>query len=144
MRKPATVLFVLFLLIAKSSFAQIDSIGLKNAMQQLDKALLQRDETVLKSVLHKDLSYGHSNGWIQSKSDILNDFASGKLTYSKIENNSSAIIVINKDYATVKTNTNAEGAVNGTAFNLKLHIMQFWIKTKKGWQLIARQSTKLS
>ena len=144
MRKPATVLFVLFLLITKSSFAQIDSVGLKNAMQQLDKALLQKDETVLKSVLHKDLSYGHSNGWIQSKSDILNDFTSGKLTYSKIENNSSAIIVINKDYATVKTNTNAEGAVNGTAFNLKLHIMQFWIKTKKGWQLIARQSTKLS
>jgi len=144
MRKPATVLFVLFLLIAKSSFAQIDSIGLKNAMQQLDKALLQKDETVLKSVLHKDLNYGHSNGWIQSKSDILNDFTSGKLTYSKIENSSSAIIVINKKYATVKTNTNAEGSVNGTAFKLTLHIMQFWIKTKKGWQLIVRQSAKLS
>ena len=144
MRKPATVLFVLFLLIAKSSFAQIDSVGLKNAMQQLDKALLQKDETVLNSVLHKDLSYGHSNGWIQSKSDILNDFTSGKLTYSKIENNSSAIIVINKEYATVKTNTNAEGVVNGTAFKLTLHIMQFWIKTKKGWQLITRQSTKLN
>jgi tRNA/tmRNA/rRNA uracil-C5-methylase (TrmA/RlmC/RlmD family) len=144
MRKPATVLFVLFLLIAKSSFAQIDSVGLKNAMQQLDKALLQKDETILNSVLHKDLSYGHSNGWIQSKSDILNDFTSGKLTYSKIENNSSAIIVINKEYATVKTNTNAEGVVNGTEFKLTLHIMQFWIKTKKGWQLIARQSTKLS
>ena len=144
MRKPATVLFVLFLLIAKSSFTQIDSVGLKNAMQQLDKALLQKDETILNSVLHKDLSYGHSNGWIQSKSDILNDFTSGKLTYSKIENNSSAIIVINKEYATVKTNTNAEGTVNGTAFKLTLHIMQFWIKTKKGWQLIARQSAKQS
>jgi hypothetical protein len=144
MRKPATVLFVLFLLIAKSSFTQIDSVGLKNAMQQLDKALLQKDETILNSVLHKDLSYGHSNGWIQSKSDILNDFTSGKLTYSKIENNSSAILVINKEYATVKTNTNAEGVVNGTEFKLTLHIMQFWIKTKKGWQLIARQSTKLS
>ena len=133
----------LVLFLFNSSFAQIDSVGLKNAMQQLDKALLQKDETVLKSVLHKDLSYGHSNGWIQSKSDILNDFTSGKLTYSKIENNSSAIIVINKDYATVKTNTNAEGVVNGTAFKLTLHIMQFWIKTKKGWQLIARQSAKL-
>jgi len=134
----------LVLFLFNSSFAQIDSVGLKNAMQQLDKALLQKDVTVLKSVLHKDLSYGHSNGWMQSKSDILDDFASGKLTYSKIENNSSAIIVITKEYATVKTNTNAEGVVNGTAFNLKLHIMQFWIKTKKGWQLIARQSTKLS
>ena len=142
MRKLLFGFLVLFLI--NSSYAQIDSVGLKNAMQQLDKALLQKDETVLKSVLHKDLSYGHSNGWIQSKSDILNDFTSGKLTYNKIENNSSAIIVITKEYATVKTNTNAEGVVNGTAFNLKLHIMQFWIKTKKGWQLIARQSAKLS
>jgi hypothetical protein len=140
MRKFLLGFLVLFLI--NSSFAQIDSVGLKTAMQQLDKALLQKDETVLKSVLHKDLSYGHSNGWIQSKSDILNDFTSGKLTYSKIENNSSAIIKINKKYATAKTNTNAEGVVNGTAFKLTLHIMQFWVKTKKGWQLIARQSAK--
>ena len=142
MRKFLFAFSVLFLI--NSIYAQVDSVGLKNTMQQLDKALLQKDETVLKSVLHQDLSYGHSNGWVQSKSDVLNDFISGKLTYSKIENNSSAIIVITKEYATVKTDTNAEGAVNGTAFNLKLHIMQFWIKTKKGWQLIARQSTKLS
>jgi hypothetical protein len=115
----------LVLFLFNNSFAQIDSIGLKNTMQQLDKALLQKNEKVLQSVLHKDLSYGHSNGWIQSKGDILNDFTSGKLTYSKIENNSSAIIVINKEYATVKTNTNAEGVVNGTGFKLTLHIMQF-------------------
>jgi len=134
----------LVLFLFNSSFAQIDSIGLKNAMQQLDKALLQKDEIVLKSVLHKEVSYGHSNGWIQSKDDILNDFRSGKLTYNTIENNSSAIVKISEKYATVKTNTNAEGIVNGTAFKLTLHIMQFWIKTKKGWQLIARQSAKLS
>lgn len=125
-----------------SSFAQIDSVGLKNVMQQLDKALLQKDEKQLQTVLHKEVSYGHSNGWIQNKNDILSDFTSGKLIYNKIENNSSAIVTISKKYATVKTNTNAEGVVNGTAFNLKLHIMQFWIKTKKGWQLIARQSAK--
>jgi len=121
---------------------QVDSIGLKNAMKKLDKALLEKDATTLKAVLHKDVSYGHSNGWIQSKTDILNDFTSGKLTYNKIENNSSAIIKISKKYATVKTNTNAEGSVNGTAFKLILHIMQFWIKTKNGWQLITRQSSK--
>jgi uncharacterized protein DUF4440 len=133
----------LVLFLVNNSFAQVDSVGLKNEMQKLDNALLQKDENVLRSVLHKDVSYGHSNGWIQSRSDILNDFTSGKLTYNKIENNSSAIVTISKKYATVKTNTNAEGVVNGTAFNLKLHIMQFWIKTKKhGWQLIARQSAK--
>jgi len=139
------LLFVsLVLFLFNSSFAQIDSVGLKNAMQQLDKALLQKDEVVLKSILHKEVSYGHSNGWIQSKDDILNDFKSGKLTYNNIENNSSAIVKISEKYATVKTNTNAEGSVNGTAFKLTLHVMQFWIKTKKGWQLITRQSTKLN
>ena len=142
MRKFLFAFSVLFLI--NSIYAQVDSVGLKNTMQQLDKALLQKDETVLKSVLHKDLSFGHSNGWIQTKADILNDFASGKLTYNKIENNSSAIVTISKKYATVKTNTNAEGSVNGTAFKLTLHVMQFWIKTKIGWQLIARQSAKLS
>jgi len=142
MRKSATVLFIMFFLIAKNSFAQVDSLGLKETMQKLDAALLQKNEMILTTVLHKDVSYGHSNGWIQSKSDILNDFKSGKLIYNKIENNSSSIVNIGKKYATVKTNTNAEGAVNGTAFKLTLHVMQFWIKTKKGWQLIARQSAK--
>lgn len=137
-------LLIICLLISGSTFAQVDSIGLKKVMQQLDNALLQKDEAVLSSVLHKEVSYGHSNGWIQSKSDILNDFKSGKLEYDKIVNNSLAIVAISKKYATVKTNTNAEGVVNGTAFNLKLHIMQFWVRTKKGWQLIARQSAKQS
>ena len=124
------------------AIAQVDSAGLKTAMQQLDKALLDKNAIVLKQVLHENLSYGHSNGWIQSKDDVLNDFKSGKLVYNKIENNSSAIVNISKKYATAKTNTNAEGTVNGTAFKLTLHVMQFWIKTKKGWQLIARQSAK--
>lgn len=130
------------LLVSLVTVAQVDSIGLKEAMQQLDKALLEKNEVVLKQVLHKDVNYGHSNGWIQTKNDVLNDFKSGKLVYNKIENNSAGIIGINKKWATVRTNTNAGGTVNGTAFNMTLHIMQFWIKTKKGWQLIARQSAK--
>jgi len=143
MARIVTVLLLFCLLISEIAIAQIDSAGLKDVIQQLDKALLQKDENVLGSVLHKDLSFGHSNGWIQTKSDIMNDFKSGKLNYDKFENNSSAIVNISKKHATVKTNTNAEGTVNGTAFKLTLHVMQFWIKTKKGWQLIARQSAKV-
>jgi len=133
---------ILSLLINTNSSAQADSVSLKETMQKLDKALLQKDEDVLKIILNKDVSYGHSNGWIQTKSDVLNDFKSSKLVYNKIENISSAILSINKKWATVKTNTNAEGAVNGTTFKLTLHVMQVWMKTKKGWQLVARQSAK--
>ena len=136
-------LFIIILFFAGLvTVAQVDSAGLKTAMQQLDKALLEKNEAVLKQVLHKDVNYGHSNGWIQTKNDVLNDFKSGKLVYNKIENNSAGVINITQKWATVKTNTNAEGTVNGTAFKMTLHIMQVWINTKKGWQLFARQSAK--
>jgi len=123
--------------------AQVDSISLKNAMKKLDKALIEKDYSALQMVLHNDVSYGHSNVWVQNKNDIINDLKSTKLVYSKIENNDVILVAISKDWATVRTNTNAEGSVSGTAFNLKLHVLQVWIKAKDGWQLLARQSTKL-
>src|SRR2546423_13328616 len=125
------------------AIAQTDTGYLQNAMADLDKALLNKDQKVLQQLLHKDVSYGHSNGWVQTKTDILNDLQSGKLVYSKIENSSMMIVAQNKKWATVRTNTNAEGSISGTAFQLKLHVLQVWIKSKAGWQLLARQSTKL-
>jgi Domain of unknown function (DUF4440) len=136
------ILTIGLLFVSLVTVAQVDSAGLKTAMKQLDKALLGKDEVVLKQVLHKDVNYGHSNGWIQTKNDVLNDFKSGKLVYNKIENNNTGIINISKKWATVKTSTNAEGTVNGTVFKMTLHIMQVWMNTKKGWQLFARQSAK--
>jgi hypothetical protein len=123
--------------------AQTDSVSLKDAMSSLDNALLRKDEKALQQLLHKEVSYGHSNGWVQSKNDILADFKSGKLLYSKIENSTVIIVAQNKKWATVRTNTNAEGEIDHKAFQLKLHVLQVWMKTKKGWQLFARQSTKL-
>ena len=123
--------------------AKADSVSLKDAMQKLDKALIEKDYSTLQSVLNNDVSYGHSNAWVQNKQDIINDLKSTKLVYNKIENNDVKIVAINKDWATVRTNTNAEGSVNGTAFNLKLHVLEVWMKTKNAWQLLARQSTKL-
>ena len=123
--------------------AQVDSVELKNAMQKLDKALLEKDSLILAAVLHKEVSYGHSNGWVQTKKDLWSDFVSGKLIYKKIENNSSAIAAISKKWATVRMNTAAEGTGNGKNFNMTLHVLQVWMKTKEGWQLFARQSAKL-
>jgi hypothetical protein len=123
--------------------AQADSISLKEAMIKLDKALLEKNYSTLQSVLHKDVSYGHSNGWVENKTDISNDLKTGKLVYNKIENSEMKIVSMGKKWATVRTNTEAAGSVNGTAFQLKLHVLQVWMNTKRGWQLLARQSTKL-
>ena len=125
------------------AFAQVDSVSLKEAMSNLNKALMNKDEKALVRLLHQGVSYGHSNGWVQNKTDIINDLKSGKLIYDKIENNSVTIAAINNKWATVRINTNAEGKVNGNSFQFKLHVLQVWLKAKSGWQLLARQSTKL-
>ena len=123
--------------------AQADSVSLKDALSKLDRALLNKDEKSLKQLLHNNVSYGHSNGWVQTKNDIVSDLKSGKLIYNKIENSSVTIVAQNKNWATIRTNTDAEGEVDHKAFQLKLHVLQVWMKTKQGWQLLARQSTKL-
>jgi uncharacterized protein DUF4440 len=123
--------------------AQADSVSLKEALSKLDRALLNKDEKSLQQLLHKNVSYGHSNGWVQTKHDIVSDLKSGKLIYNKIENSSVMIVAQNKNWATVRTNTDAEGEIDHKAFQLKLHVLQVWMKTKQGWQLLARQSTKL-
>ena len=61
------ILTILLFFISFIAVAQVDSAGLKNAIQKLDKALLEKDSLVLAAVLHKDVSYGHSNGWVQTK-----------------------------------------------------------------------------
>ena len=134
---------ILLFFISLIVIAQFDSIGLKEAIRKLDRALIEKDSLVLAAILHKDVSYGHSNGWVQTKEDLWNDFVSGKLKYKKIENSSMTITAINNDWATVRTNTSAEGTVNDKGFNLTLHVLQVWMKTNNGWQLMARQSAKL-
>ena len=125
------------------SFAQVDSAGLRTAMKLLDKALIEKDKPVLQRMLHTDVIYGHSSGWVQSKTDIFNDFKTGKLVYNKIETSNSKILTINKKRAIAGMDINAEGLLNGTKFNLSMHVMQVWVKTKKVWQLLARQSGKM-
>lgn len=137
------ILTISFLFNTVFSFAQVDSVSLKKAMSDLDKALVGNDQKTLMQLLNDDVSYGHSNGWVQTKTDIINDLKSGKLAYDKLENTSEHVVAINDHWATVRTTTNAEAKMNGNVVQLKLHILEVWLKTKAGWQLIARQGVKL-
>ena len=56
---------------------------------QLSKAkfkwLVSKNVDSLKYFLDDRLTYVHSNGWMQSKTELINDLLSGKLTYVSIE-----------------------------------------------------------
>ena len=132
-------LFGFFLLVGN---ANGQTVFLKEAVVKLDRALIKKDTIVLKQLLHKDLSYGHSNGWIESKEDVIKDLVSGKLSYEKIETKDH-VWEAGKEWATVRSTMELKYKMDGKEGELRLHVLQVWLKTNKGWQLLARQSTKL-
>jgi hypothetical protein len=131
---------IIVLLISSVSFGQTSF--LKDAVSKLDKALIEKDTATLKQLLHKNLTYGHSNGWVETKDDVVKDLTSGKLVYYTIKSD-SITWKTDANWASMRSKTKVEVSVNNNRTELNLHVLQVWLKTNKGWQLIARQSTKL-
>jgi hypothetical protein len=137
-------LVVAFLLLFTyaASYAQADTIELRNSVAALDKALLAKDSVVLMRLLHPQVTYGHSNGWVETRQDVIRDLRTGYLVYEKFES-SNIRITTGDDWASVRMNALAKGEVNKKAFEMQLYVLQVWKKMKNGWQLISRQSAKL-
>jgi Domain of unknown function (DUF4440) len=136
-----TWFLILLVLFSQAINAQQDSSKVLQAVDQMEKALVAKDSVTLVKLLHPSMVFGHSNGWTQTKADVLNDMSRKFLIYEKMDRQSLSI-TINKKFAYVRERVVVEGNVNGTAFKLTLFVLQLWIETKKGWQLLSRQSAK--
>lgn len=115
---------------------------LKEAAAKLDKALIAKDTFVLKQLLHKSVTYGHSNGWVETKAEMLNNLGTGKMAYNKI-NCKDVKWIVSNNVATLRNTSEISYVKDDKPGNLNLHVVQVWLKTNKGWQLLTRQSTKL-
>lgn len=124
--------------------AQPDSIIVKESVVQLENALITKNLQDIEALLYSDVSFGHSNGWVQTKAEVIDDCKSGKLVYQKIGRNNMYVSGISKEWATIRYTGVAEGLNDGKEFKVALHVLQLWVKDRKGkWQLAARQATKL-
>jgi hypothetical protein len=79
-------LFIIFLLaVSIPGFAKkANEERLKVAIADFDKALIDKDSIALKRLLSDELSYGHSNAWLENKQEVIADLYNGKLTYKKL------------------------------------------------------------
>jgi hypothetical protein len=135
-------LSTLFIILSAVVLAQKDTASVLEAVNRLATALVNKDEPALKPLLHPELAFGHSNGWVQNRLEVLKDMKSGYLVYRKI-NRQSIAIESGKKYASVRERIEVEGSRDGNEFKLSIFVLQMWVKTKKGWQLLGRQSTKI-
>lgn len=122
------------------SFAQTaDTKSLLSAVADFDNALINADSTALKQLLSDKVSYGHSNGWVETKKEVIADLYNGKLDYKKI---SASDIEVKTEGSTAWTRMVADIDVlmDGRELNFKLKVLQVWVWKNKRWQLFARQS----
>ena len=110
-------------------------------VKEFHQALVNKNTVSLNQQTDKALSYGHSNGWVQNKKDLINDLQTGLISYQSFKED-SVVVNINGNVANVRFKADVESTMKGTAINLKLRVLEVWIKKSKRWVLFARQGVK--
>jgi ketosteroid isomerase-like protein len=135
----------LTLILIASSFSFVlraqDTTAVKEALDRLEQALVAGDTTATKTLLHDDIAFGHSNGWVQDKKSAVADMASGFLRYQSIDRHDLRIDR-KGNRAIVKERLTAKGARDGKEFQSELFVLWLWEKDKQGWSVVMRQSAK--
>jgi ketosteroid isomerase-like protein len=111
------------------------------AMQSWKTAMLKKDAAALDRLLHPDLTYSHSDARTETKADILQSIPAGKLNVTDIRFGDSTVRVYGN---TALVKGTMEVGVTSSPTPLNLSVLQVWLKGPQGWQLVARQSTRLN
>lgn len=107
----------------------------------LRSALLNKDSVSLSKLLADDVTYGHSNGMIQTKAQLIRDVMSGVQDYKTIEpSDINARVYGNTAIVNMKAKLSVVSGANTMEMNLAIVLV--WIKQDKDWKLEARQAVK--
>lgn len=136
---------ILLFFVYSECFAQRDAENVKFASEAFNKALIAKDSNTLKKILHPLLSYGHSNAWIETKQELIDDLYNGTITYNKVTTEKIEVMMITKKLATVRADVMIDAdfeSYKGLVFHL--HVLQTWKwQNMMGWQLVNRQSVSI-
>jgi Domain of unknown function (DUF4440) len=125
-------------------FAQTaDEAKLIETIKEFHQALVKKNTISLNQQTDKALSYGHSNGWIQSKKDLVKDFERGYISYQSFKEDSITVLM-NDNMANVRFVADITATLGGTTVvnNYHLKVLEVWVKKGKRWVLFARQAVK--
>lgn len=119
---------------------EFDENEIKDLVYDFNKALVAKDTAKLNELLHDELSYGHSNSWVENKKELKADLFNNMLTYHSVEQPELSVIYAG-DVVTVRGNGIFDVDYKSTEHMIfDLHVMQTWIYEDGRWQMLNRQS----
>lgn len=134
---------ILILVFSFGAFAQAnDEQKLIKTVKEFHQALVTKNTVSINQQTDKALSYGHSNGWVQTKADVIKDFETGKISYESYKED-SITVSMNENLANVRFIADITATVNGDVKNnYHLKVYEVWVKKGKRWVLFGRQAVK--
>jgi ketosteroid isomerase-like protein len=111
------------------------------AVEALSKAMLAADRAQLEALVAEPLSYGHSSGTIQTKTQFVEIIANRQTIYKSIVLTEPTTVIAGND-AIVRHAAAVEANVDGKPVSAKIGVLQVWIKQDGRWKLLARQAFK--
>ena len=118
-----------------------DEAAVLAAVEALSKAMLAADRAQLEALVANELSYGHSSGTIQTKTQFVDVIANKQTTYKSIVLAEQMTVLAGND-AIVRHVAAVEAEVDGKSVSAKIGVLQVWIKQDGRWKLLARQAFK--
>ena len=136
----------IFLVCFVFGFSQAYSKQEKTLLTQVSKldSLMENNDSKILELFSDDVSFGHSNGWIQNKDDFKKDFESGKVKYQSVKQTELKELKIKNKFANVRRIIAVKGLYKNETFEMKLSVLEFWIQQKGIWKLWSRQSVKIN
>ena len=135
------LLTILFLFLVAFANAQTDEEKLIGTVKEFHQALVSKNTVSINQQTDKALSYGHSNGWVETKVEMMKNLETGYLNYQSYKEDSIAI-VINNNMANVRFIADIDVTLKETRGNYHLKVLEVWVKKSKRWVLFARQAVK--
>jgi len=143
MKKIIASLAAFFLMTLLTTAQDKHEKAVANAVEQLRKAMVDADKTVLENSVADQLSYGHSGGHIDDKKEFVEKIVSGKSDFVTIDLTEQTISISGK-VAVVRHILTAKTNDGGKPADVHLRVLLVWQKKSGNWKLLARQAVKIT
>lgn len=123
------------------SHAQTEEEKLIIAVKDFHGSLVKKNTVSINQQTDKALSYGHSNGWVETKAELMKNLETGYISYHSF-NEDSITVKMNGNLASVRFVADIDVTFKSTTVVYHLNVLEVWVKKGKRWLLFARQAIK--
>ncbi|HOZ70660.1 MAG TPA: nuclear transport factor 2 family protein [Chitinophagaceae bacterium] len=124
-----------------AGLAQTDEVKLTSTLKEFHQALVNKNKVSINQQTDKALSYGHSNGWVETKKELIEHLESGYMEYNSFREDSIKVEV-NGNVAHARFIAEINATMGGKEFTFQLRVLEVWVKKGKRWVLFARQAVR--